>query len=257
MTDENDSRARLRRALAKAGREEKATPALRASLLALAAIPATTTTASAATAASVKVGATAKAATSIAAWKLVTIGTAIVAAGVTTTVIATRPSERPPSAVTTPKEAPSAPAPASASPAPSSSMPTISVSDLPPAPSASSAPIFRAPARPSASNVDVTAPPEPVANAARLAEEMKQVESIRNALQASKPSEAFRLCEEYRATFGNGALSEEAEVLRIDALAQMGRKAIAIEHARRFLEERPKSPYAARVRAIQTRLEEP
>lgn len=51
-------------------------------------------------------------------------------------------------------------------------------------------------------------------------------------------------------TLGGTDLSDEAALLRIEALAAQGRGAEAAEQARRFTEEHPDSPLAERARRL-------
>ena len=61
---------------------------------------------------------------------------------------------------------------------------------------------------------------------------------------------ALAVLDTYDVTFPHGALSQEAEALRIDALARSGQKDSARARATRFLAAHPESPQAPRVRAI-------
>lgn len=104
----------------------------------------------------------------------------------------------------------------------------------------------------------IAAPPTEPARAAppaSLADEMKSAEAIRSASREGRAADAIRLLDEHDARFPNGALSEETLVLRIEAFAKAGRAAEAKALAERFLSERPKSPYAPRVRSTISRLE--
>ena len=97
--------------------------------------------------------------------------------------------------------------------------------------------------------------PTPAAAPASLADEMKSAEAIRTASREGRIADAIRLLDEHDARFPNGALSEETLVLRIEAFAKAGRNAEAKALAEKFLSERPKSPYAPRVRATNSRLD--
>ena len=88
-----------------------------------------------------------------------------------------------------------------------------------------------------------------------LADEMKSAEAIRSASREGRSADALRLLDEHDARFPNGALAEEALVLRIEAFAKAGRASEAKALADKFLTERPKSPYAPRVRSTMSRLD--
>lgn len=256
----DERRARLRGALVRAGREERISPALRASLLALAAAAPAAPIAAAATAdvaaksaATAKTAFAAKAAT--ASWKLYA-ALAFVAGtgagiGASLPSLATSTSSSPPPAIAVPAaRAPRAhvSSPSSASPAPevpsmnsNSALPTVDVGDLPSAPSSSV----------SHTRVRAAAPPSAPAS---VAEEMALVDRIRSAAAAGNDGEALRLLDEHHARFPAGMLVEEAEVMRIESHARLSRPDTAAQLARRFLEAHPASPYAPRVRTTLSRL---
>lgn len=259
----NDRRVHLRRALVKAGREERVSSELRSRLLATAAAAAVTT---ATTSSAAEVARTTRptappasassttmsAAGTAAAWKTVGILFAIGAVAVSAVSIRTTRTETltPPvvqsSGSPAPVEAPSAePAPPAASEAP-----TLSVDQLRAAP-----PETPRTKKPDDERKTAKAIPAPddssarPANAARLTDEMKRVGEIRAAANDGRPGDALRLLEEYRADFPNGMLAEETEVLRIESLSRLGRTSAAASLAKRFLKERPNSPYVGRIRA--------
>ena len=291
--NEIDRRARLRGALVKAGREERASDALRTRLLAVAAGAAATAPVAMAAASSPKItvaNAVAESVTSVApaasggtmaavasanglvGWKVLAVLLAIGAIGSGATFFATRDNvsaatpgpNRPnvaPEATTTPtatlpvvhaEPTPSAPEPIAA----------LSVNDLP---TVKAMPPVRVAAQPSSSaqGIAVAAPepaPAPAATAspaARLTEETRAVGAIRASLQKGDTREALRLLDAYEAEFAQGALGEEAEVLRIETLIRAGNKDEAAKRASRFLTERRASPHAARVRTMTRRLSEP
>lgn len=257
----NDRRVHLRRALVKAGREERVSSELRSRLLAAAAASAVTTatTNSAAEVAKSAVpsappasasSTTISAAGTAATWKTVGILFAIGAVAVSAVSIRTTRTETvsspvvPSSGPTAPIEAPSAePAAPVATEAP-----TLSVDQLQAAPS-----VPPRAKRPDEKTVKAAPAPDDStarpANAARLTDEMKRIADIRAAANDGRPGEALRLLEEYRTDFPNGMLAEETEVLRIESLSRLGRTSAAAALARRFLKERPNSPYVGRIRA--------
>jgi hypothetical protein len=85
-------------------------------------------------------------------------------------------------------------------------------------------------------------------DAVSLSAELSLVETARTAVREGRARDALAALEEHRSRFARGAFEEEAAVLRIEALAKAGESATASRLARSFLDTRPRSPYAARVR---------
>jgi hypothetical protein len=83
-----------------------------------------------------------------------------------------------------------------------------------------------------------------------LTEEVMALKRAREALAAGRPKKALTELNIYDQRFRGGRLSLEAEVLRIEALAQSGERKAAAARAASFLSAHPSSPYANRVRAI-------
>ncbi len=83
-----------------------------------------------------------------------------------------------------------------------------------------------------------------------LAEEVQRMQAIRGQLRASRAGEAMRLIAEYRKDYPAGALADEAVVLQVESLIRLGRDEEATLLARRFLAERSRSPYSARVGSL-------
>jgi hypothetical protein len=249
-----------RNALVKAGRVERASSSRRAKILAIGAgvaVGATVTTASTAAAAtaasstSIPVSAVATGA-SFAGWKMVVVAAGLLAAsGVAAVAVAVNERAVPPPRVESSRMA-SPPGPTSTTTTianRASEVPTMSVGDLP-----SAKDDARKPARASAPSV-VANDPAPVAAPPSLADEMKSAEAIRAASREGRTADAIRLLDEHDARFPNGALAEETLVLRIETFAKAARAAEAKALADKFLTERPKSPYAPRVRSTMSRLE--
>lgn len=59
----------------------------------------------------------------------------------------------------------------------------------------------------------------------------------------SNPAEALSLCEEHRATYPKGAMTQEREVIAITALVRLGRRDQAVQRANRFRSNYPTSAY--------------
>jgi len=87
----------------------------------------------------------------------------------------------------------------------------------------------------------------PVA-AATLARELAAVDAARTAVVHRQPRRALALLDAYARAFPGGTLGPEAEILRIDALAQGGHPATARAHAEAFVRLHPSSVLAARAR---------
>lgn len=83
-----------------------------------------------------------------------------------------------------------------------------------------------------------------------LTDEVMTLKRAREALAAGRPKRALIELNIYDKRFRGGRLSLEAEVLRIEAMAQSGDGKAAAARASSFLAAHPSSPYANRVRAI-------
>ena len=83
-----------------------------------------------------------------------------------------------------------------------------------------------------------------------LTEELGALDRARLALAKNDARRALEGLDGYDRRFPSGRLQLEAEVLRIDALAKLGRKDGARQHAEAFLRRHPNSVLATRVRAL-------
>ena len=129
----------------------------------------------------------------------------------------------------------------------------------PPAPGASAAqasspatPIAREPApRRSAAGDARSAPRAALATAevGDVAAELALLKLARADVRAN-PAHALALTAEHRARFAQGSLAEEREVIAIEALLELGRKAAAQERARAFFAAYPSSAHTRRVHAL-------
>jgi hypothetical protein len=95
------------------------------------------------------------------------------------------------------------------------------------------------------------APQEPAAarRAAMLTDELGALDHARLALSGGDARQALDELDAYDHRFPGGRLQIEAEVLRIDAFAKLGRKDVARQRAEAFLKRHPNSVLATRVRA--------
>jgi hypothetical protein len=116
--------------------------------------------------------------------------------------------------------------------------------------SVASEPASSAPA-PAATAPGTNAPQEPAAarRAAMLTDELGALDHARLALSGGDARQALEELDAYDHRFPGGRLQIEAEVLRIDAFAKLGRKDIAHQRAEAFLKRHPNSVLATRVRA--------
>ncbi len=95
-----------------------------------------------------------------------------------------------------------------------------------------------------AREVDPAAP----AAAATLARELAALDAARTAVAHHQPRRALALLDAYARAYPGGSLGPEAEILRIDALAQGGHPAAARHRAEAFVRLHPSSVLAARAR---------
>jgi hypothetical protein len=98
-----------------------------------------------------------------------------------------------------------------------------------------------------------TAAPTPggAASGSRLALEVAALDAARTALAIGANAEVLRRIEEYHREFTDGALSADADVVAIEALAAQ-REQRALAHAvQRFLRMYPQDPHTARIRDLE------
>jgi RNA polymerase sigma-70 factor (ECF subfamily) len=88
----------------------------------------------------------------------------------------------------------------------------------------------------------------PATPAPGLRDDLDLLDRARTALAAGDAQGALGILAAHDRTFPQSALAEEAEVLRVEALAAAGRAGAARDEARRFLARYPDSPHAGRVR---------
>jgi hypothetical protein len=86
-----------------------------------------------------------------------------------------------------------------------------------------------------------------------LDDEMRLLKAAYSALRAGKPEQALAQLAEHTWRFPNGELAESRDVAHIMALCRAGKVEASRSEAKRFLSERPSSPFAGRVRAICTK----
>jgi len=86
-------------------------------------------------------------------------------------------------------------------------------------------------------------------------EELRLVDSARQALQSGDPARTLDLLQRYEARIAEPQFELEVGVLRMDALDRLGRTSAARRQARRLLTRSLPEPQAARARAILDRRE--
>lgn len=80
--------------------------------------------------------------------------------------------------------------------------------------------------------------------------DLEALARVRRALSERDAQRALGLLDDFKKRFPASQVAEEAAVLRIEALRAQGRTREAHELGRTFLQERPSSVYAAKVRSI-------
>lgn len=194
--------------------------------------------------------------------KWVLVGVAV-AGSATAAVVAVRSDhDRAPLAVTaSPAAPPAAVTAARATPAPTPAPPEPVVEPLPISPAdLEAAPAVAAPVTPSAHvvsapvvTVAAVAPAPPVTAApsgGSLPAEIAALDRARRSLESGDPAQALAQADAYEARYPSGTFSEEAEVVRIEALVKRGDRTRAASVGQRFLAAHPASPHAPRIRAI-------
>jgi len=83
-----------------------------------------------------------------------------------------------------------------------------------------------------------------------LSEEIALLDEARTALGARDAARVIALVERYERELGGTRMRAEAELLRIEALAQSGQRAQAAKLALHFMEQHEGNPLAARARAL-------
>jgi hypothetical protein len=94
---------------------------------------------------------------------------------------------------------------------------------------------------------DKSRPIDPIDN---IAAQLKLLDSARSALAGGNASRSLQLLDQYARTYPRGKLSQEATLLRVEALMRSGKKAQAVSLARRFRTAHPASPYTQRLESI-------
>ncbi len=96
----------------------------------------------------------------------------------------------------------------------------------------------------------VEPPAKPVANAASLAAETRQLDRVRAALAAGNTDQAARALDAYAAARPSPVLAQEAAVLRVRLLLARGQRAAAAEQARRTIALHPESAHVESLRRL-------
>jgi hypothetical protein len=104
-------------------------------------------------------------------------------------------------------------------------------------------------AQPTATPSVATPESPPVSSVTPPPNESQLLGAAQSAL-ASDPNRALQLTAEHRRAFPSGAFTQEREVIEIDALYRLGRKAEAERRATQFMARNPGSSYARRVKDL-------
>jgi len=104
------------------------------------------------------------------------------------------------------------------------------------------------------SSLPESAPPS---TAHDLKAEIELLDQARAAIHAGSPGQALSLLALYRGRHPHGALRQEADVVRIQALARSGNFDAAKSLARAFIAKHPNSPHVLRLRRLLSTKEEP
>ena len=88
-----------------------------------------------------------------------------------------------------------------------------------------------------------------------LRSEITALDQARAAAVEHDPSRTLALLDAYQRQFPNGALAPEAQLLRVEALIQSGRRARALPLARRLLNAAPDGPLSERLRKLLPEIE--
>lgn len=116
-----------------------------------------------------------------------------------------------------------------------------------PAPRAEKPATIASSPRPSASTAPASRPPR-AQQSRSIAEDLREVTTLKG-LVKDNPAEALRRIQS-RPSEQNGVLTEEREILAIEALAAVGNGAQARRNAAAFIGQHPQSPYLARARQV-------
>jgi hypothetical protein len=169
--------------------------------------------------------------------KWLAVGVAAVATTAGAAVVVTRASA--------PRVAVSAPVPIATNVTSAASAFATTATTAAPAVTASASPTTDLPSAPPLAAPPVASAPKPT-----LADEVALVDRARSALASGDFGGALRAVSEYESRFPRGAFTQEAEIVRIDALARSGQRAAATRAAKRFVAIYPSSAHAARMRAL-------
>ena len=85
-----------------------------------------------------------------------------------------------------------------------------------------------------------------------IREQLARIDEARGALRRGDTASALRALDAYDRLFPDGALAQEATVVRVQTLLAAGDRAGAAVVERAFLAAHPASPYAARIRTMMT-----
>ena len=137
--------------------------------------------------------------------------------------------------------------------------PTVTVTpphvEVAPSPTPSSSTVLDLDSNPSTPAPALTGPSHASPHVSRAADpdispQLALIDGARAALASGDAARANALASRYESQFPNGAFSQEAEVLRIEAMLAQGDRDGATRAGTRFLQSHPSSPHAAHVREL-------
>jgi len=88
------------------------------------------------------------------------------------------------------------------------------------------------------------------AEAASIADEIRMLDEARRAQAAGDGAGAIRALDDYQRKYPRGALAEESALLRIEALARLGKVSAAKGLAQKFRAAHPNSPHLRRIESV-------
>jgi outer membrane protein assembly factor BamD (BamD/ComL family) len=83
-----------------------------------------------------------------------------------------------------------------------------------------------------------------------LREEIRLLDQARAAVRTGANLQALKLLEKYERRYPRSQFRQEAQVLRVEALARSGQKQAAAALGKKFVAEHPESPHVERVQAV-------
>ncbi len=187
---------------------------------------------------------------------LALVGGLLVTAGLLLTASVRRDASAPPASSAAPRTTAMAPpSPVAVPEAVPAQTSSVAVDQLPQAQPPQAAP--------KSSNPSSNPIPHPVPGSSASAddkdsfrEQLALVESARHSLSQGKANDCLATLRRYDTKYPAGLFTEEAQVVRVEALMAAGQSDKAYDLARRLVAEAPNGPYADRLRALLSKTED-